>query len=103
MSDKALGNMGYGIVGGMPPEGRLLRFRVDGCFVISPSTASAQLTGTGNGTYRVDITPGVIHVDGKVKQVDPTAKAATLQNKLLETAGNILGSGEAKGEAVKIG
>ncbi len=93
MSNKTLGNIGYGVVGGMPPEGALLRFRVDGGFVKDPTTASAQLTGTGNGSYRVDITPGIVYVDGKKLEVGAA-------DQLLEAAGNIMASGNSKVYAV---
>lgn len=90
MSNKSgEGKLGFGIVGGIGIEFDVTRNRVlQGVLVTAPTTASAQLTGTGNGSYRVDITPGLVIVDGKVKEV------ATAADQLLEAAGDILDSGQ---------
>lgn len=96
MSNKALGALGYGIVGNTPPEAGLNKFRVDGCFVTTPTTASAQLTGTGNGSFRVNITPGIVTINGYQYFLAPTATKAVLEDQLLEAAGNILADGESK-------
>lgn len=85
------GPLGYGVIPGEAPESGTFRNCVmQGLFVNAPTTASAQLTGTGNGSYRVDITQGIVHVDGYI------AEAAAAADLLLETAGNIMASGYSK-------
>jgi hypothetical protein len=84
------GPFGYGISGGQGIEFDLFKNRVDGAFVQSSTTGSSQLTGTGNGTFLYDITPGFAVVDGKVLEINGAVDQAC------EAAGNILASGESK-------
>ena len=91
MSNHDVGKLGFGVVGGLAAESELFGNLVaNGLLVGAPTTASAQLTGAGNGSYRVDIAPGLIHVD---KGVFEEAGAADV---LLEAAGNIMADGYSK-------
>lgn len=89
-SIKDVGNLGYGIVGGKPAEAQLYDNFVYGCWVSDPTTASAQVTGAGDGTYRVDITAGIVHVDKTIKEF------VVVADQLLETAGDIMADGNSK-------
>lgn len=89
-----LGNLGYGRVGGLPAESFLNDFAVEAAYVGDPTTASTQVTGTGDGTYRVDIKEGIVTVDKK--RFHETGEADVL----LEAAGDIMASGYSKKYAV---
>lgn len=85
------GRMGFGVVGGHGIEFGLEKNKVlQGVMVNAPTTPSAQLTGAGNGSYRVDITQGIVIVDGTALEV------AVAADQLLEAAGNIMASGQSK-------
>jgi len=84
------GKFGGGIVGGVGVEFELFRYRVDGAMIQPSTTGSSQITGTGNGTYLYDITPGLVVVDGKVLEIAAAADQAC------EAAANIMASGKSK-------
>lgn len=85
------GSLGYGIAGSVAAEAELFNNWVaQGALVEAPTTASAQLTGTGNGTYRYNLTHGIVHVDTTIKEI------AAAADQLLEAAGNIMASGYSK-------
>lgn len=91
MTIHGIGPLNFGIVGGLAPEGQLwLNYIPNGLLVKDPTTSSAQLTGTGNGTYRYNIDAGIIHVDSTIKEFPAAA------DQLLEPAGNIMANGYSK-------
>ena len=77
-------------VPGLKVEGALFGTYVHSAFVKNGTTGPAQVTGTGDGTFYYDNTVGIV-VIGNVA-VDIAAAADTL----LETAGDILASGQSK-------
>ena len=89
MSNHNTGPLGYGIPL-LGCETELFKNFVWGAFVKKGTTAPAQLTGTGNGTFKYDISDGVVIVDGTA--LDIAAAADTN----LETPGNILANGQSK-------
>lgn len=89
MSNHSIGPLGQGIT----PKGvetQLFRYYTHGAFLADGTTGPAQLTGTGNGTFYYDNTAGIVVIDGTAKDVPAAADT------LLETAGDILDSGESK-------
>ncbi len=90
MSIHSVGRMGQGAVPGLPIEGYLFANWPHGVFLAPSTTPSAQLTGTGNGTFTYNLTPGVVIVDGTALSVTGLVDAA------LETPADILDDGQTK-------
>ncbi len=89
MSNHDIGPLGQGIT----PKGvetQLFKYYTHGAFLADGTTGPAQITGAGDGTWYYDNTAGIVVVDGTAKDVPAAADT------LLETAGDILASGESK-------
>lgn len=84
------GAFGYGVEGGRGIEYSLFNNRIEGAFIKPSTTGSSQLTGTGNGTYLYDISPGFAIVDGKVLEINAAADVAC------EAAANVMANGYSK-------
>lgn len=95
MTTKNVGYLGYGIVGGQPAEAQLFDNLIPNGVLIQPSsTGSSQVTGAGDGTYIYDITAGLVHVGGYIKEFAVAADQA------LETPADIMASGYSKVYAI---
>jgi len=84
------GPYGYNVPAGMGDMSEIFKNRIEGAFIMPSSTGSSQLTGTGNGTYLYDISPGFAIVDGKVLEIAGAADEAC------ETPADIMASGYSK-------
>lgn len=73
--------------GGPAAEFQLGKNQVIGAMIQAPTTASTQVTGTGNGTYNYNINQGIVILDGIVLEI------AAAADQLCETAANIMASG----------
>jgi hypothetical protein len=88
------GNFGFNVVGGQVSDHQLFQNRiVDGMFVGTPTTASAQATGTGAFSYRVNVEKGIAIVNGKIKeyaaQADLVLQSGTTGNAILAVGQSI--------------
>lgn len=81
------GNFGFDLSVGSGGEMQLLKNFVHGAMIQAPTTASSQITGTGNGTYSYNIGQGIVVLDGEVLEI------AAAADQLCETAANIMASG----------
>jgi hypothetical protein len=94
-----VGQKGYGIPPGYP--GDYKNHAIQGVLVKKSSTGSSQVTGAGDGTYLYDLTEGIVHVDGTVKEIQ-AAKVTPLAtiDGALEAVGDIMANGYSKVYAI---